>query len=257
MKWTLILRFWNDLPLAHFERCMFTLSNQTIHPTRKILFDNNSGYSYDDLQFAVRNHTDLSKWDYYGSRYGGSTRGNAWGNNVGVRLCDTDTFIMVRSDCLYHSSLCYRMLRSYHGNPNNYVVPWTWMMPYYSHDSNGFDDSNGFVNHSCDLEPLRWRDGINRLFMNQAVWSRHIHSWQESGTFCCSKRSVALVDGWDDKHFTRWGLEQRDFQSRLRGAGVKTIVIRRYLVFHMMHPADRSVDVAMREYGKACYDRSL
>lgn len=250
-EWTLLLILWRGLPLAHLERSMFTLSKQTKRPTYKILFDNNSGYSYDDLQFAVKDHTDLSDWTVYSCRYNTVGRALSWNHNRAFRLCDTETFIMTRADCLFHSSLFHRLLKSHSFGGPSFSTSWVWNMPYYSHEQ------DGFVNHADDLEPLRWRHGINRLCMNRAAYSRHIHTWRDTPAFCSDKKTVEMIGGYDERHFTCWGFDQQDFQGRLRNAGVQIRVIKRFLTFHMNHPADRDIDKALRQHGQACFDRTV
>lgn len=217
-NWTLILSFFKTLPLEHLERCLYSLSRQTVKPSELLLFDNASGCSTWAIKAVLDKHFKAEQWVVYHARHNGG-RTLSWANNSAIRLARNDTFVFTRADYIYDFHFCERMLREQVGNPMHYATAWMWGM---SH---------------ADLEVFNWRQNPQVLLAHSQGARPERNSHLDGPTFCTTKQAME-AGRWYDEGLVGWGYDQQDLQKEMVRAGVIMKVIPEFLYFHMHHDID-------------------
>lgn len=229
MKWSLLFTFFRSLQLPHLERSLFSMSKQTITPDAFWIYDNNSGFCEDEVKAVIAKHFDLTKVKMIFDPHGDFKKTASYCHNRLIGMCETETFILGRADCIYSFDFCRRLLEVQGGNPMVYSASQLWQMPLYS------KASYETVDHAADLEPLKWREDPMRLLQNKDKAQLHYAAEMDSASFCMAKSAWANAGGYDE-YLDSWGLWQMSFQTELRRRGVEFKIIPEPLYFHTLHP---------------------
>lgn len=242
MTWTLVYRFYRSLTLAHLERSLYSVSKQSAKPDQMIFFDNNSLFSEDEILRVVGKHFNLADWTFYFARHHDPKKTLSWSNNHAIRLSDNEHFLLARADIIYDFDCFKKFLSCYDPSQLNFVASWVYWMHYYSKAD---DDT---VDHASDLEPLGWRDDVQKLLAHKRHAVETKFSDRDCATFMTSIGAMRAC-GWYDEALYGWGYDQQDMQRRMMECGVKMKIIPEFLLFHMYHATregERDLDKAMK-----------
>lgn len=228
MRWSLVYSVFKTLSLAHLERSLYSLSRQTVKADQMILFDNNSGFSEQEVLEVIQKHFDLSDWTAYFCRHIDSKKTLSWANNHAIRLADYDTFIFCRADFIYDFTFFEKMLSAFGQGPLTFASSWIFWMEYLSRLP------EHLVDHAEDLEPLRWREDPKRLLLNTYKSTETRFSDHDGPSFCTTQRAMELA-GWYDEKLYGWGFDQQDLQQRMIDSGITMKIVEEVLYYHMFH----------------------
>ncbi len=243
MNWSLVYCFFRTLSLAHLERSIFSLSKQYVLPDDLVFFDNNTEFSEDEIKAVVAQHFDLSRWRFYFEKHGDPRKTSAsWCQNHAIQLAKHNVFILARADIIYDFS-CLAVLTGVFASISNPMC----MVSCHVKHMDFWNESYTFdaADHAADLEPLNWREDVQRLVVTRGRHFTETHV--DAVSFCTSKTAMAAAD-WYDEDLTSWGLWQQSLQMDMGAKGVGFVVVPEMLMFHMQHGADRNTDRSMHEF---------
>jgi hypothetical protein len=234
-EWSFVLSFFKSLNLDHLERCLYSLSRQTIAcpPKEFILFDNNSGFTPEEIISVLQKHFKVEEWVVYFARHNGG-RTLSWSNNSAIRLARCETFMLVRADFIYDFRFFEKMLLAYNNEPMSYVTSWMYGLP------------------ENDYEQFAWRLNPQNLLANSGFRPERV-SQIDGPTFCTSKKAMDAA-GWYDEALVGWGFDQQDLQQHMIRNGVQMKVYEEYLYFHQGHevePGQRDIERAREVWKKS------
>lgn len=234
-EWSLVLSFFKSLNLDHLERCLYSLSRQTVAcpPKEFILFDNASGFTQEEIISVIRKQFKVDDWVIYFVRHSGG-RTLSWANNSAIRLARCETFMLLRADFIYDYRFCEKMLLAYNNEPMSYVTSWMYGMP------------------ENDYEQFGWRNNPQNLLANSGFRPERV-SQIDGPTFCASKKAMDAA-GWYDEFLVGWGFDQQDLQQQMIRNGVQMKIYEEYLYFHQGHevdPGQRDIERAKAEWAKS------
>lgn len=245
MKYSLVYTFFRSLELAHLERSMFSLSKQFALPDDLILFENNTGFGEEKIKEVVALYFDLSQWKFHFNKHGDPRKGASWCHNHAISLAENEVFILARADIIYDFVCCAALINAYKSidSPLRFTSCYVKHMDFY-------DKSNTFekADHAADLEPLRWREDVQRL--SATLGRNFTETHLDAASFCTSKTAMKSA-GWYDEDLTSWGMWQQSLQMDMRERGVEFYVIPEILQYHMQHGADRDTLVATSEFANS------
>lgn len=254
MNWSLVYTFFRSLTLAHLERSLYSISKQTELPDDMIFFENNTDFSEADIKAVVDKHFDLNRWRFYFNKHGDPRKTSAsWCQNNAIKLAAHNTFILGKADLIYDFGFCHRLVEtfayhSHYGNhPLHFSTSHLMQMGYYS------DAPHDTVDHAADLEPLNWREDVQRLHANSKHSQYHTQTVGDAPSFCTTKTAMECV-GWYDEDLIGWGFWQLSLQTDMQAKGVKFYVIPECLMFHMLHKIegpDRCLARAQAEFNQS------
>lgn len=246
MNYSVIFTFFRSLELAHLERSMFSLSKQFALPDDLIFFENNTDFVEEQIKEVVAQHFDLSRWKFHFKKHGDPRKTSAsWCHNHAIKLAEHDAFILARADIIYDFVCFAAMFNAYKaiGGPLCFTTSHMKHMDFYN-ESNTFESAD----HAADLEPLKWREDVQRLTATRGRNFTETHL--DAASFCTSKSAMELA-GWYDEDLISWGMWQQSLQMEMREKGVEFYVIPEMLQFHMQHGADRNTAVATAEFANS------
>jgi len=234
MNWSLVYTFFRTLSIDHLERSIYTISKQTALPEDLIFFENNTDFSEDQIKEVVSKHFDLNRWKFFFNKHGDSRKTASWCQNTAIKLAQHDVFILGKADLIYDFNFCKRLVdtfayHSHYGNqPMHFSTSHLMQMGYLSaapHEE---------VDHAADLEPLNWREDVQRLHQNNKHSQYHTATDGDAASYCTSKSAMESVN-WYDEDLVGWGFWQLSLQTDMQAKGVQFHVIPECLMFHMLH----------------------
>lgn len=258
MKWSMVFTFFRTLSLAHLERSLYSLSRQTVLPEDMVFFENNTDFSEDEIKAVVAKHFKLDRWSFYFNKHRDPRKTSAsWCQNKAIKLAKHEIFILGKADLIYDFNFCQVMVdtfayHSHYGNdPLHFSTCHLMQMAYLSglpHDT---------VDHAADLEPLNWREDVQRLHKNKGGdyggSQYHTQTGCDAPSFCTTKSAMAAVD-WYDEDLIGWGYWQQSLQGDMLAKGIKFHVVPEVLMFHMLHSIEgpeRSQQLGMAEFNRS------
>lgn len=254
MNWSLVYTFFRTLPLAHLERSLYSLSRQTLLPEEMIFFENNTDFSEEEIKQVVSQHFDLNRWKFFFNKHGDPRKTASWCQNTAIRLATHEVFILAKADLIYDFSCFQRLTELFSqcsqagAQPMHFTTSHVMQMGCYS----GIPVQQ--VDHAADLEPLGWREDVQRLHKNQGNGSQyHTQTQGDAASFCTTKTAMASVN-WYDEELIGWGYWQLSLQWDMAAKGVQFHVIPECLMFHMLHCIEGPERCLQR--AQAEYDRS-
>ena len=250
MNFSLAYTFFQTLSLGHLERSLYSISRQTKLPDDMVFFDNNTTFSEDVIKLTVAKHFNLSQWRFYFSKHGDTRKTSAsWSQNQAIKLTVNDVLILARADIIYEFSCFGALLKEFSLHSNNGINPLHFVTCHVKH-MDYFNKSYTFetADDAADLEPLKWRDDVQRLTATTGRNFTETHL--DAVSFCTTKAAMAAVD-WYDESLQSWGMWQQSLQMDMREKGIATHVIPETLMFHMQHGADRNTARAMNEFNSS------
>ena len=256
MKFSMVYTFFRTLSLAHLERSLYSLSKQTVQPDELIFFENNTDFSEDQIKAVVAQHFDLGRWQFHFNKHGDPRKTSAsWCQNHAIALASHEVFILGKADLIYDFNFSGRLVETfaYHSHygtePLHFSTCHLMQMPYYS------QAGHDVVDHAADLEPLNWREDVQRLHGNKGIGCQYQTNTQgDAPSFCTTKTAMAEVDGYDED-LVGWGYWQMSLQWDMQAKGIQFHVIPECLMFHMLHSIEGPE--RSQELGMAEFDRSL
>lgn len=254
MNWSLVYTFFRTLTLAHLERSIYSISRQTKLPDDLVFFENNTDFSEGEIMAVVAKHFDPARWRFYFNKHGDPRKTSAsWCQNNAIKLAKHEVFILGKADLIYDFNFCNRLVEtfayhSHYGNqPMHFATSHLMQMGYLS------EASHEAVDHAADLEPLNWREDVQRLHANNKHAQYHTHTVNDAPSFCTTKAAMAAVD-WYDEDLIGWGFWQLSLQADMQAKGVQFYVIPECLMFHMLHQiegSDRCLQKAQAEFNQS------
>ncbi len=258
MKWSLVYTFFRTLSLAHLERSLYSVSKQTAQPDELIFFENNTDFSEEEILKVLDLHFDRNRWRISFNKHKDPRKTSAsWCQNQAIKMATNEVFILGKADLIYDFR-CWQMLAdtfAYHShygnNPMVFSTSQLFQMAYLS------GNPHETVDHAGDLEPLNWREDVQRLHQNRGGQyggsQYHTQTQLDAPTFCTTKTAMAAVD-WYDEDLVGWGYWQQSLQSDMRDKGVQFFVVPEVLMFHMLHSIEgpeRSQELGMAEFNRS------
>jgi len=258
MKWSLVYTFFRTLSLAHLERSLYSLSKQTVQPDELIFFENNTDFSEEEILKVLDLHFNRNRWRISFNKHKDPRKTSAsWCQNRAIQLASNDVFILGKADLIYDFKFCEKLTETfayhshYGGQPMNFTTCHLMQMAYLSalpHET---------VDHAADLEPLNWREDVQRLHKNTGGdYGGSQYQTQTQGdapSFCTTQTAMAEVD-WYDEDLLGWGYWQMSLQWDMQAKGVQFHVIPETLMFHMLHSIEgpeRSQALGMEEFNRS------
>jgi hypothetical protein len=256
MKFSLVYTFFRTLSLAHLERSLYSLSRQTIKPDEFIFFENNTDFSEDQIMGEVCKYFDPDTIRFSFNKHGDPRKTSAsWCQNRAIQMATNDVFILAKADLIYDFDFCRRILDrfievSHYGtSPLHFTSCYMMQMAYYSQTGKPHEQ----VDHAADLEPLEWREDVQRLNLNQTNCQYHTHTASDAPSFCTTQTAMRMVD-WYDEDLIGWGFWQLSLQSDMKPMGIQFHIIPETLMFHMLHSIegpDRCLQRAQAEFNQS------
>lgn len=258
MKWSLVYTFFRTLSLSHLERSLYSISRQTVQPDELIFFENNTDFSEEEILSVLDKHFDRHRWRICFNKHRDPKKTSAsWCQNHAIKMATHEVFVLGKADLVYDFKFCKEVVdtfayHSHYGNsPLHFTTSHLMQMAYLSgapHDT---------VDHAADLEPLNWREDVQRLHANRGGHyggsQYHTQTHIDAPSFCTTKTAMAAVD-WYDEDLVGWGYWQQSLQSDMRDKGIQFHVIPECLCFHMLHAIEgpeRSQELGMQEFNRS------
>jgi len=261
MKWSLVYTFFRTLSLAHLERSLYSMSKQTVQPDELIFFENNTDFSEEQIKAEVAKYYDLARWKFHFNKHKDPRKTSAsWCQNHAIKLASHEVFILGKADLIYDPTCCEKLVstfayHSHYGNqPLNFSCCYIMQMAYHS------QAGHEVVDHAADLEPLNWREDVQRLHQNTGIGCQYQKNPQgDAPSFCTTKTAMAAVD-WYDEDLIGWGYWQMSLQWDMQTRGIQFHVIPECLMFHMLHSIEgpeRSQERGMVEFNSSARRRGI
>lgn len=208
-----------------------------------VFFENNTEFSEDVIKLTVAKHFSLSQWRFYFNKHGDSQKTSAsWCHNHAIKLAKNEVFFLARADIIYDFK-CLKAIVQAFNEQNNPMVLVTCHLKHMDY----FNKSYTFetADDAADLEPLRWREDVQRL--NATTGRNFTETHLDAASFCTTKTAMEAAN-WYDEGLVSWGMWQQSLQMDMKEKGVVFHVIPETLMFHMQHGADRNTSRAWEEF---------